>query len=81
MREKTAVLGQLLVGKIPEVPIAALVKVTTTTGGPEEKLALILLQELQRLSIMDRYERRALSRRKFAVRAFDSAKRRCTSQT
>jgi hypothetical protein len=79
VREKMAVLGQLLAGKIPEVPIAALVNyVTTTTGGPEEKLALILSQELQRLSTMDRYEQRALSRRKFAVRAFDLAKRGCT---
>ena len=82
VREKMGVLGQLLAGNIPEMTIAALVNyVTSTSGGPEEKLALILSQELQRLSIMDRYERRALSRRKFALRAFDSAKPRCTPQT
>ena len=46
---------------------------TRTPQGPQ-KMALILCQEVRQLSAMDRYERRALSRRKFAIRAFDLAK-------
>jgi hypothetical protein len=49
--------------------------VSTAPEGPH-KLATILSQEVQQLSAMDRYERRALSRRKFAIRAFDLARRR-----
>jgi len=46
----------------------------STPEGPQ-KFALILLQEAHRLLAMDRYERRALARRKFAIRAFDEMRR------
>jgi hypothetical protein len=46
----------------------------TWPEGPA-KLTTILIDEVHQLVRLDRYERRALSRRKFAIRAFDEAKR------
>jgi hypothetical protein len=40
------------------------------------KLATILMQESQEMKAIDRYERRALSRRRFAIRAFDVERQR-----
>ena len=76
VREKLAVIGHVLRDEASDPPIGALAKyLTTVPEGPHE-LATIVLEEVQRLSAMDRYERRALSRRKFAIRAFDLARRR-----
>ena len=40
----------------------------------EEKLAIILEENISEFAALDRYERRALSRRKDAIRNFDSAR-------
>jgi hypothetical protein len=54
---------------------AVLMECVTTVPEEPHKLATILSEQVRQLSAMDRYERCALSRRKFATRAFDLARR------
>ena len=75
LRKKLKVLRALLRPNPPDMSTEALKFVTSTPQGPH-KLATILSEEAKKLLAMDRYERRALSRRKFAIRAFDAARAR-----
>jgi hypothetical protein len=61
-------------GNAPDVPLAVLAKYVTSTPEGPQKFAIILSQEAKQLLAMDRYERRALLRRKIAIQAFDEAR-------
>ena len=76
-RKKVALMKIFLTPKLAEVPLPDFLEMHVT-HRPQGlmKLAIILSEEAKWLRAMDRYERRALSRRKFAVRAFDEARRR-----
>ena len=71
---KLKFIGRLSQGKGPDISIETLEKFLTSTPQGPHKLALILSREAKQLLAMDRYERRALSRRKLAIRTFDEAK-------
>ena len=76
-RKKVALLKPFLTRKLADVPVPDfLVRLVTFTPQGLMKLATILSREAKWFRAMDRYERRALSRRRFAVRAFDEARRR-----
>ena len=75
-REKMAVLRRLLQKNAPDLPLENLVAFLNSTPQGPHKFATILSQEAKQLLAMDRYERRALSRRKSAIRAFDETRRR-----
>jgi hypothetical protein len=77
-RMKLKVIGRLLWSEAPDASTKDLVKFVTSTPQGPHKLATILSQAKELLA-MDRYERRALSRRKFAIRAFDAARRQAAS--
>jgi hypothetical protein len=71
VRAKARLLGSLLRPNASEISTAVLTNVVRSTPHGDDKLALILSQEAKRLSALDRYETRALSRRNFAVQVFD----------
>jgi hypothetical protein len=73
-RMKLRVIGHLLRAKAPDMLMEVQENLVTSMPQGPHKLATILSEEAKQLLAMDRYERRALSRRKFAIRAFDAAK-------
>ena len=75
IRRKEKVLDAILRRNPLDISMETLKFMISTPQGPD-KLATILSGEAKKLLAMDRYERRALSRRKFAIRAFDEARRR-----
>ena len=71
---RNLLLPRLLRPNAPEISMETLTKFLTSTPQGPNKFATILSQEAKRLLAMDRYERRALFRRKIAIQAFDEAR-------
>ena len=73
-REKWVVLRSPLRKNAPTPPMENLVAVLKSPPQGPHKLATTPSQGAKQLLAMDRYERRALSRRKSAIRAFDETR-------
>jgi hypothetical protein len=72
VREKDALVYRCMRvdGPFTPMPYQVVEFLESKPEGPV-KLAMILADKARQLLAMDRYERRALSRRKFAIRAYD----------
>ena len=77
-RQRLRLLNAVLTGRYPRnLPVDVdAVKEMVSPEPPEgeEKLAVFLMEGISELAALDRYERRALSRRKAAIRNFDAAR-------
>jgi len=75
MRVLSEALPVLLDPRQPERTSRAMLSLLMADSPHEPRtLPTVLAQEVKRLCAFDRYEKRALSRRKFAIRALDAAR-------
>jgi len=81
IQAKLKLIGTFLRRKPPGVPLETLAGYVASTPQGPEKLAMILADVSRGLLALDRYERRALSRRKFAMRALDQVLLKLETET
>jgi hypothetical protein len=74
-RNKWALIRMILGTHPPDISEEDLTAYLCSTPRGPQKFGLILLEEVRQLRAFDRYERRALSRRKTAIGALDRARR------
>jgi len=72
--EKMTAIPHLPLANASGMPMAAQERFVPLTPEDANKITTIFSREAKALKAMDRYERRARSRRKFAIRAFDMAR-------
>jgi hypothetical protein len=69
MKKITACVEEMIDFELQDSP--EITDMLQRTIGDSKKIAVIISDLTQQLTVMDRYERRTLSRRKFAIRELD----------